>query len=553
MKSTFTFLFLIILYFFLVSGTINVAALFNYANQPIPNYVANLNNRDNTPNNNAITDAGATLGRVLFYDKNLSINNTISCASCHQQAAAFGDLATVSTGVDGTTERHSMRLAHARFAEEDRFFWDERAPSLEAQTTQPIQDHIEMGFSGNNGEPNLDSLIRKLNDIPYYQQLFPLAFNGSKTITEDRLQMVLAQFVRSIQSFDSKYDVGLAAANGNLNAPFNNFSQAENEGKALYMDNGDSGCNRCHRAPTFDIRDNSDNNGVVTVAGNPNLTDETNTRSPSLRNLFNPAGTLNGPLMHDGSFTSIDQVLDHYSDVPSNDNLDRDLRGRGGQRNFNETERANLIAFFKTLTSVNLYTDEKWADPFDTNGNLEILNGICATDTKVGTTISTGTYNLHASGSINSTNIIADATVAYQAGTAITLSPGFHANAGSSFSASIAACAEALMESSSSTEARTIADNSFDTQNSPLTLLKDTPNELTIFPNPFSQSITIEFEHSKGTPIDIYLFNATGQRIKYFALNQGTTINLGDLEKGIYFVKAIVDGQLIQTKKIIKN
>ena len=78
----------------------------------------------------------------LFYDKNLSIDNSISCASCHQQAAAFGDLATVSTGVDGVTGRHSMRLAYARFGNEDRFFWDERAPSLEAQTTQPIQDHV---------------------------------------------------------------------------------------------------------------------------------------------------------------------------------------------------------------------------------------------------------------------------------------------------------------------------------------------------------------------------------------------------------------------------
>ena len=102
-----------------------------------------------------------------------------------------------------------MRLVNARFSEEDNFFWDERARSLEEQTTQPIQDHIEMGFSGTNGQPNLDSLIRKMQNIDYYQSLFTLAFNDN-TITEERMQQALAQFVRSIQSFDSKYDTGRA-------------------------------------------------------------------------------------------------------------------------------------------------------------------------------------------------------------------------------------------------------------------------------------------------------------------------------------------------------
>src|SRR5687767_11515430 len=139
-------------------GVIDLSSLSDYANQPIPAYIT----RNNTPGNNAISNIGATLGRVLFYDKRLSRNNTISCASCHQQARGFSDLATASLGVNGTTGRHGMRLINARFAAEPRFFWDERATSLENQSTQPIQNHVEMGFSGTNGDPNFADLVIKL-------------------------------------------------------------------------------------------------------------------------------------------------------------------------------------------------------------------------------------------------------------------------------------------------------------------------------------------------------------------------------------------------------
>lgn len=92
-------------------GAINPESLYNYANQSIPGYIT----KDNSAGN-FITNKGATLGRVLFYDKNLSSNNTISCSSCHQQANAFGDTNIASTGVNGTTGRHSMRLINTRFA-----------------------------------------------------------------------------------------------------------------------------------------------------------------------------------------------------------------------------------------------------------------------------------------------------------------------------------------------------------------------------------------------------------------------------------------------------
>ena len=129
--------------------------LANYANQIRPAYIGG---KDNTGGNN-ITNAKATLGRVLFYDKNLSFDNSISCGSCHKQQFAFSDTAIASKGVaGGLTARHSMRLINSRYAVETKFFWDERAATLEIQTTKPIQDHAEMGFSGTGGRPGLTNL-----------------------------------------------------------------------------------------------------------------------------------------------------------------------------------------------------------------------------------------------------------------------------------------------------------------------------------------------------------------------------------------------------------
>lgn len=364
------------------TGIIDINNLDNYANQPIPNYI----NKDNTPANNAITDEGATLGRVLFYDKNLSIDNSISCASCHKQEFAFGDTALASIGVDGTTGRHSMRLVNARFADETNFFWDERANSLEEQTTMPIQDHIEMGFSGTLGDPDIDSLRHKLSNLSYYQDLFTLVY-GDPMITEQRMQQALAQFIRSIQSFDSKYDLGRANA-PNDGAPFANFTTQENLGKQLFLapplggGAGGAGCGGCHRAPEFDIDPNSLNNGVIGTIGN-NGNDLTNTRAPSLRDIFNQNGVQNGPLMHNGAITTIMGVINHYNQPPAfalNANLDPRLLtppGPGGQQlvnlNLTQAEKDALEAFIKTLSGTDIYTNAKWSDPFDSNGNLTIV------------------------------------------------------------------------------------------------------------------------------------------------------------------------------------
>jgi cytochrome c peroxidase len=353
--------------------SIDPAALENYAAQGKPAYV----NKDNTAAN-PITDKTASLGRVLFYDKNLSTNNTIACASCHKQEFAFGDTATTSLGVEnGRTVRHSMRLINTRYAIETKFFWNERAASLEAQTTMPIVDHLEMGFSGQTGRGNLTSLITKLNGIGYYKELFKLAY-GDAAITEARMQTALAQFVRSIQSFDSKYDVGRAQV-PNDGAPFPNFTAQENAGKTLFLTppifNGNSerigggfGCQGCHQAPEFDIDPNSRNNGFIGVIGSTQI-DLDNTRSPSIRDILNASGVANTPFMHTAVPVNIRQVLAHYNSIAAatrNTNLDPRLKPNNIGQNLQMTpaEIDAMVAFLRTLTGKDVYTNKKWGNPF---------------------------------------------------------------------------------------------------------------------------------------------------------------------------------------------
>ena len=353
-------------------SSINLDNLDNYANQSVPAYITKNNSQGNL-----ITNAGATLGRVLFYDKKLSSNNTISCSSCHIQSKAFGDDSIASQGVNGRTGRHSMRLINVRFANERKFFWDERAINLETQTTMPIKDHGEMGFSGQNGDLSFADLIVKLTAVGYYKELFKFVY-GSEEITEVKIQNALSQFIRSIQSFDSKYDAGRVLA-PNEAQPFTNFTAEENLGKNLFLTppvfdtngsrtGGGIGCNACHNAPEFDIDPNSLSNGIGgSINGGP---DFTNTRAPSLRNIANPLGEPNGPMMHTGVITSLQAAIGHYGDLSNaaanNPNLDPRLKpnGRGQQLNLRSNEVDAVIAFLKTLSGSDVYTNTKWSTPF---------------------------------------------------------------------------------------------------------------------------------------------------------------------------------------------
>jgi cytochrome c peroxidase len=347
---------------------INLEVTAAYQNTEVPSYIRF------APSGNAIDDKKAVLGRILFYDKQLSVDNSISCASCHQQENAFSDTDVASVGINGVTSRHSMRLVNTGFKTGTTFFWDERVNSLEAQVTQPIRDHIEMGFSDQQEAPTFDDLLIKLSQIDYYQVLFNHVY-GDALITEERLQETLSQFVLSIQSFDSKYDDGLTAT-GNLNGPFPNYNMSENRGKFLFSSapqNGGAGCVSCHAAPEFAIRDNIHNNGIIATIANPSVYDHNNTRSPSLRDLINPDGNLNGPLMHNGSFTTLLEMIEHYNDVDMTDQQLVDpllFQGRGAngpigqQLNLSNTDKEALANFLKTLTGNEIYTNVKWSDPF---------------------------------------------------------------------------------------------------------------------------------------------------------------------------------------------
>ena len=335
---------------------------FNYARPPLAPFFSDaaIVRLDNTPSFNPVTDEGATLGRVLFYDTTLSRNGTVACASCHTAARGFADGRILSQGFEGAlTRRHSMGLTSARYYADGRFFWDERAPTLEAQVLTPIQDAGEMGLT-------LGELVTRLQATAHYPPLFRAVF-GDEAVTSDRVSMALAQFVRSLVSFRSRYDDGRAqVANGGERFP--NFTDQENQGKQLFL-SGRTDCSECHSTEVFaapEPRNNgldaaSADTGVGGLTGNAG--DAGRFKVPSLRNV-----ALRAPFMHDGRFATLEEVVEFYnSGIQPNPNLDRRLRGRNGQPRrlgLSPAENAALVAFLNTLTDAQMVSDPKFADPF---------------------------------------------------------------------------------------------------------------------------------------------------------------------------------------------
>ena len=322
---------------------------------------------DNTPSSNPTTSAGATLGRVLFYDKQLSLNATVACASCHLQGHGFSDSKTLSTGFDGgNTRRHSMGLTNARFYQRGHAFWDERADTMEAQALMPIQDPVEMGLS-------LDELETRVAAEPWYPALFDAAF-GDPAVSSDRIGKAIAQFVRSLVSVTSRYDQGRAMVN-NFNQPFPNFTAQENRGKHLFLtgpQNGGAGCGACHATEAFvneqagplnnglDL-DTSGDQGAFETFATPNFLGSFKT--PSLRNIG-----VRAPYMHDGRFATLAQVVEHYnSGVQAHPNLDQRLRLPNGnpiRLNLSAADKQALVAFMNTLTDSAFLSDPRYSNPF---------------------------------------------------------------------------------------------------------------------------------------------------------------------------------------------
>ena len=291
---------------------------------------------DNTPADNPITNDGATLGRVLFYDKQLSENNTISCGSCHQQQFSFDDTATLSKGFErALTARNTLAVLNVRFYKNGKMFWDERAPTLEKQALVPIQNHAEMGLT-------LAELESKVQALSYYPPLFLKAF-GSTRIDSVLIAKALAQFERSIVTYQSKYD--------SVKQGFKSFTTAEAQGKQLFLHAGAPGtCASCHTPPMF-ITSSPDAPFALADSTDLGIDNKNNFKSGTLRNISNRE-----KLFHNGSIADATAML---------------TAGDAGSKikhiplhsvPLNEVQ--NLLAFCNTLTDNSIATEIKYSDPF---------------------------------------------------------------------------------------------------------------------------------------------------------------------------------------------
>lgn len=341
---------------------------------------------DNTPPDNPVTDAGAALGRVLFHDTRLSANGRVSCASCHRQAHGFADPRRLSIGFDGRpTRRHAMSLANARYYARGRFFWDERAESLEAQVLAPIEDPVEMGAS-------LDAVEVRLAATSFYPPLFERAF-GSPDVTRDRMARALAQFVRALVSHRAPYDDARAAGPPGSPAFLARLGPDAGRGHRLFATEPGpgrrgAGCARCHAgdaqislAPRNIGLDELDGNVEESFealhrvgGGDPGGFDpgagDGRFKAPSLRN-----AAIRPPYMHDGRFETLREVIEHYdTEVAPHPFLDMNLLDRrlvvtGGpvrpiRLGLTDGEIADLIAFLETLTDPAFLADPRFSDPF---------------------------------------------------------------------------------------------------------------------------------------------------------------------------------------------
>lgn len=299
-------------------------------------------------------DDVATLGRVLFYDKRLSITNTHACASCHRQELGFTVAEAFGRGIQGLpTSRNPMALGNVRFNFRDRFFSDDRSRTLEATMLLPIQDPLELGIS-------LDLLEAKLSATDFYPALFERAFL-SPGVTSERIGSALAKFLRTMINYRSKFDLAMHPIDEDVHPnPALVFTVEELRGQFLF---DGLRCNSCHVRITHIA--GASNNGLDTNPVDPGAGDG-DFRPSSLRNIG-----VTAPYMHDGRFSTLREVIDHYDHgVQDSANLDSRLREPGPglgaplRLNLSEADKLALEAFLHTLTDQEFLTDPKFSDPF---------------------------------------------------------------------------------------------------------------------------------------------------------------------------------------------
>jgi cytochrome c peroxidase len=283
------------------------------------------------PADNPQTDAKVRLGAQLYFDPRLSADSTISCATCHSPETAWANHDPTDTGIGGQVGgRNSGTIldsGHMKFQ-----FWDGRAASLEEQALGPIHNPIEMGET-------LENVVEKLNAIPGYRRQFLEVF-GTDADTVG-IAKAIAAFERTIVSGPSPYDRYIAGERGALGP------QAV---RGMNLFNGKAHCTLCHGGPAFS--DQSFHNlGVGMDRPDADVGREAHTKNPADRGKFKTPGlrnvALTYPYLHDGSATTLREVIDLYNrgGVP-NPNLDPLML----PLRLTERERQDLVAFLESLT-----------------------------------------------------------------------------------------------------------------------------------------------------------------------------------------------------------
>ena len=317
-------------------------------------------------NPDSTTNLMATLGRVLFYDGHLSVNNAVSCASCHKQTNGFADNTQFSTGFDGRpTKRNSIGIHN--LAGFDTFmtnetiespgqplFWDGRETILLNLVDRPITNHVEMGIA----DPN--TLPSKLAALSIYPPLFNRVF-GDPSITSARISQCISLFMAAIQSKNSRFDL---SQQGLIS-----LTTEEKEGELLF--NNKYPCGNCHHVFTnfytftdfhdigLDVNYSDMGLGAIDFSAQ----DKGKFRAPSLDNV-----ALTAPYMHDGRFKTLSDVIDHYShginNSPNLDGLLRNADSSAMKMNISDGDKQALIAFLNTFTDYSTISDPKFSNPF---------------------------------------------------------------------------------------------------------------------------------------------------------------------------------------------
>jgi len=319
-------------------------------------YPAAFGGRFTIPADNPTTQEGVYLGRLLFYERRLSANQAIACASCHQQARAFTDGQRLSRGVSGKpTRRNAMSLTNLLWVR--RLFWDGRSNSLEAQALVPLYHADEMGLRPGQG-------AEALQQVAPYPTLFKQVF-GSDTITDARIGQAIAQFERTLISADSPYDRYLAGQyqlTASEARGLQLFSRAPSRDGIVRGGN----CAHCHGGPKL-YQELFHNNGLDQQAGDGGRQQVTGQaldagrfRVPTLRNI-----ALTAPYMHDGRLATLTDVLDHYSDhVQASPTLASELvSAQAGGLRLTSSEKKDLLAFLHLLTDTSFVRNPRFADP----------------------------------------------------------------------------------------------------------------------------------------------------------------------------------------------